>query len=201
MRPRRDRGRCTASRDRSRALAVERHPAVAHADDPVGVVEGQIDLVQHAQHGQALVVRQPAQQPHDLLRRLGVEARHRLVGQQHQRPLCQRPRDRDALRLTARQACRRAARRDAAARPGAGSPAPPAVPRPAARRARSTRSGAGPARRTATLASTLRRRTRLACCQIIARSSRARRSLSPDRPRDLGAVQPDLARSRAPARG
>ena len=47
--------RCTASRDRSAHLRSNADPAVAHADHPVGVGEGQIDLVQHAQHRQAVV--------------------------------------------------------------------------------------------------------------------------------------------------
>ena len=49
------------------------------------------------------MVGEPAQQAHDLVGRLGVEARHRLVGEQHLRPLGQRAGDRDALRLAARQ--------------------------------------------------------------------------------------------------
>ena len=48
-------------------------------------------------------MREAAQQAHDVLRRLGIEARHRLVGQHHQRSLRQRARDRHALRLAAGQ--------------------------------------------------------------------------------------------------
>ena len=154
---------------------------------------GPPDAARTAPRGPAM--RQPAQQPHDVVRRLRIEARHRLVGQHHQRSLRQRPRDRHALRLTAGQsagallrkmrqthlaqmvACRRQL--------PAGSP-PSAVHQVWCR----------PSVPQATLASTLRRRTRLACCQIIARSSRARRSCSPVEAGRFGAAQPDLARGR-----
>ena len=44
-----------------------------------------------------------AQQAHDLLGRFRIQARHRLVGEDQLRPLRQRPGDRRALRLAARQ--------------------------------------------------------------------------------------------------
>ena len=46
-------------------------------------------------------MRASSQQAHDLLGRFRIEAGHRFVGQQHARPLRQRARDRDALRLAA----------------------------------------------------------------------------------------------------
>ncbi|OGK93454.1 MAG: hypothetical protein A2W08_06400 [Candidatus Rokubacteria bacterium RBG_16_73_20] len=46
---------------------------------------------------------QLADEPHDLARRLGVEARGRLVHEQDPRVLQQRPRDADALALAARE--------------------------------------------------------------------------------------------------
>ena len=51
----------------------------------------------------------PLEQAHDALAGVGVEVAGRLVGEQHQRPVDERPGDRDALLLTAGQlvsACR-----------------------------------------------------------------------------------------------
>jgi hypothetical protein len=48
-----------------------------------------------------LVGGEPAQQAHDLVRRLRVEARHRLVSEQHLRALRQCSGNRDPLRLPA----------------------------------------------------------------------------------------------------
>ena len=164
----------TASRGRSNAIRPSRMP-----DDAVGVAitPDRPDAARTARR--ALRCASFCNSRMMSSRGLRIEAGDRLIGQQHPRPLRQCPRDRHALRLAARQACRRAARQDAAsptlreirrARPDLWS-------RQAAKR--------GPPRlmpaqrAAATLASTLRRRTKFACCQIMARTSRARRSASP----------------------
>ncbi len=59
--------------------------------------------MQHAQHRQPIAVRQLAQQAHDAVRRLGIQAGDRFIRQQQARPLRQSARDRHALRLAARQ--------------------------------------------------------------------------------------------------
>ena len=83
------------------ARQIEHHASVADADHAVGIAIGEFDLMQHAEHGELRRPRQLLQQPHDLLGRFRIEARDRLVGQQHARPLRQCARDRDALLLAA----------------------------------------------------------------------------------------------------
>ena len=68
----------------------------------VGICIGQLDLVQHAQHGEVLVCSNVPQQAHDLIGCLGIEACHRFVGEQHLRALGERTGDCDALRLPTR---------------------------------------------------------------------------------------------------
>ena len=137
-------------------------------------------LVQNAQHRQAAFDREPPQQAHDLLGGFRIEARHRLVGEDELRALRQRARDRGALRLAARQgvgalsaeaARRRPLRRQLmrhAAVPRRGRP--PSAVHSVRRR---------PSVPLATLASTLRRLTRLARWNTIASASRASRSARP----------------------
>ena len=59
--------------------------------------------MQHAQHRQPVRRASGCNSRMISSRRFGIEAGHRLVRQQHPRPLRQRTRDRDTLRLAARQ--------------------------------------------------------------------------------------------------
>jgi len=59
--------------------------------------------VQDAQHREALVRSEMAQQAHDVVGGFGVEARHRLIGEQYLRALGERTGNCNALRLPARQ--------------------------------------------------------------------------------------------------
>ena len=105
--------------------------------------------MQHAEHGEVVLERQPPQQAHDLFGGFWIEARDRLVGEQDARALRQRPSDRDALRLAARQragalrgrAARAPTLRNRLVRHGGSSFGA------AGRRARSTASAAARARR------------------------------------------------------
>ncbi len=90
----------------SRAGISKTSRAVPHADDAVGVARGKLGLVKDAEHREIVLAGQTAQQPHDLLGGLGVEAGHRLVGEEDAGMLRQSASDRDALRLAARQRSR-----------------------------------------------------------------------------------------------
>ena len=78
--------------------------AVAQMDDPLGARRAVLRVRDH-QHGRAL-----AMQCHEHLEHLGVvaavEAARRLVGEDQRRVVDERPRDRDALLLTARELVR-----------------------------------------------------------------------------------------------
>ena len=100
MPPRGYRGDGRLARDLP-ARQIERHAPVADADHAIGIAVSQFDLMQHAEHGEPRRAREPLQQPHDVLGRFRIEARDRLVGQQHARTLRQRARDGDALLLAA----------------------------------------------------------------------------------------------------
>ena len=74
--------------------------AVAHDDHPVRI-GADVRLVGHQDHGDALLAIELADDLHDLVRGAGVEVAGRLVGQQHGRAVDQRPRQGDALLLSA----------------------------------------------------------------------------------------------------
>lgn len=82
---------------------IESQASGTDADHPIRVGVSQFDLVQHAKDGDPFRRRQPPQQAHDFLRRLWIEACHRLIGQYDAGPLREGASDGDALRLTAGQ--------------------------------------------------------------------------------------------------
>jgi hypothetical protein len=57
--------------------------------------------MEDAEHRQVVGLGQALQQAHDVLGRLGIEARHRLIGEERARPLGKRAGDGDALGLAA----------------------------------------------------------------------------------------------------
>ena len=81
------------------ARAVVDDQAVAHPDDPLGVL-GDVVFVGDHDDGLARVV-EPAEHLHDLVAGLGVEVARRLVGEDDVRVVDQRAGDRDALLLAA----------------------------------------------------------------------------------------------------
>src|SRR5690606_17709397 len=81
--------------------AVEDDEAVAHADDPVGVLAGHVYEVQVHDGRDAVLARDALEVAHHGVRGGRVEARYGLVGEHHRRLLGQRPRDAHALLLAA----------------------------------------------------------------------------------------------------
>ena len=79
--------------------AVEDHPALIEANDPIRVGASQIHLVQTDHGGDAILPAHAVQQSEDLVGRGGVETGNRLVGQDQPRSLGQRAGDPDALPL------------------------------------------------------------------------------------------------------
>ncbi len=84
--------------------AVEDHAAVRHADQPVAIAARQIERMQVAQHGDAVMAVDALQRVHHDARVARIERGDRLVGQNDLRLLHQRARDGDALLLAAREA-------------------------------------------------------------------------------------------------
>ena len=74
-----------------------------HADDAAAIGAGGVQRVQVAQHGDAVAPVDVAQRIHHQPGIHRIERGDRLIGQQDARLLHQRPRDRDALLLAARQ--------------------------------------------------------------------------------------------------
>ena len=86
-------------------------PVIQHGD-PIGELQRLFLIVGHEHARQVDVVVQPAQPLPQLLAHLGVERAERLVEQQHLRLDRERPRQRDALTLTARELRRPAVRHE-----------------------------------------------------------------------------------------
>ena len=72
-------------------------------DDAPAIGLGELEHVERRHHRDAVLLVDPAQELHHGVGQRGVEARHRLVGQDHRRLLEQGPRDGDALLLAARE--------------------------------------------------------------------------------------------------
>ncbi len=85
---------------RGRPAQILDDEAVGEEEDAVGH-GGCARLVRDHQGRLAVAVDRVAQQGQDLLARVRVEVARRLVGEQHRRPVDERPRDRDALLLPA----------------------------------------------------------------------------------------------------
>src|SRR6266511_2318752 len=81
--------------------AVEHDLPLRHADDTIGKAPSQIDVVDIDDHRNISLAGAARDQFHDLDRSLGVERRRRLVRQQEVGVLRQRPRNADALALSA----------------------------------------------------------------------------------------------------
>ena len=84
-------------------MRSKQDPTVEEADESVGVAAGQLRLVQHDQHAEVLVPRHVGEQRQHRVGRPRVEARHRLVGEDHPRPLAEGAGNRNPLRLPARE--------------------------------------------------------------------------------------------------
>ncbi len=80
--------------------SIESNPAVSDAYDAIGVGIGQLDLC-NTHNTARFVCSEMAHQAHDVVGS-GVQARCRLVREQHPRALGERASNRDALRLPAR---------------------------------------------------------------------------------------------------
>src|SRR5262245_66548554 len=93
--------------------AVEHNAALRHADDPIGVAAGELDVVNVDQRRNAAGASAPRDQLHDLDRGLGIERGGWLVSEQQIRLLHQRARNADALTLTARELIRTLGSEDA----------------------------------------------------------------------------------------
>ena len=76
-------------------------PAVGQQRQPVGVLAGEGEVVQRAEHGEPVLAAQPVDQVEHLLGVAEVERRRRLVEQEHPRLLGQRPGQHGALLLAA----------------------------------------------------------------------------------------------------
>ena len=84
-------------------LAALEQPALVHDADAVGERERFFLVVRDEDRRDAELALDLADRAAQFLADLGVERTERLVHQQHLRPVRERPRDRDALLLTARE--------------------------------------------------------------------------------------------------
>ena len=91
------RPRRACARDALRTIEPSRIWITRGARSAIGAV------VRHEDHGQPLLAPEPLDRLHDLLARGRVEVAGGLVGEQHARLVGQRPRDRHALLLAARE--------------------------------------------------------------------------------------------------
>ena len=124
----------TEDENRCAVGGVPDEPAVPHREPPrrprrEGVV------VRGDDHGGVVAAREPGEQIDHVGTGLGVEVAGRLVGENHPRADDERPRDRDALLLPAREVRREDARSDRPVRPPRAVPAivratPPSLPLP-----------------------------------------------------------------------
>ena len=99
------RERCDGPRRKVRIrLRGNRVSWSAKGHDPVRMAPGEFGLMQAAQHREAVLPGQGSQENKDRGGCLGVQARDRLVGQEHAAALNQSARNRDTLLLTTREA-------------------------------------------------------------------------------------------------
>jgi hypothetical protein len=84
---------------------IDDNAPVAEADHAAGL-RSNIRLVRDQHDGEPAFAVEALEDRHDLAAGLGVERPCRLVGQQHERLIYERPGNCDALLLSARQLCR-----------------------------------------------------------------------------------------------